>query len=413
MSSSRASVSARLWPVLWYGSLAAALLMLVIRPIFFHIPLDHFYYLAQELSQGSLTIDNMPTSFVDYVVWNDHHYLPLGPLPAVLLLPFVGPLSAGLDFGWIRIFFSLLNGVWFWEALRLLGVEGERQSWAFLLFFAGTIELSVSVVPISYYFSHVLTTSFILLAIVLTLARRWPILIGLLLGLAVATRITALFALPFFVYLLWRGDGAQPAKKLAQRLLPIGGALLGLAGPGVLLLLYNHARFDSFFDTGYTHAILGSQVLADALHQGFFSIVHVPKNLFVLFLQGPTAYPSIDAPTLQFPYIQPNMWGMGLFFTSPALIYAFKSGLKSRFAQAAWIAVIVIMIPLVTYYGIGWIQFGFRYALDFLPFLALLAALGLPKELTTRARLLIFASVLINLWGSVWLIRWVVLHITQ
>jgi uncharacterized membrane protein len=98
---------------------------------------------------------------------------------------------------------------------------------------------------------------------------------------------------------------------------------------------------------------------------------------------------------------------MGLFFTSPALIYAFRASIRSRLVQASWMAIGVMLVPIVSYYGIGFVQFGYRYALDFMPFLALLAARGLPKPLTTTAVVLISAGVLINVWGSIFLAVWV------
>ena len=64
------------------------------------------------------------------------------------------------------------------------------------------------------------------------------------------------------------------------------------------------------------------------------------------------------------------------------------------------------MLPIITYYGIGLAQFGFRYALDFLVFACVLAALGFPKPMTPVARLAILASVFINVWGAAFLISW-------
>jgi hypothetical protein len=61
------------------------------------------------------------------------------------------------------------------------------------------------------------------------------------------------------------------------------------------------------------------------------------------------------------------------------------------------------MLPIVTYYGVGLQQFGYRYALDFTPLLLVLAALGLPSPLTVGARVLVVVSVLVNLWGAVFL----------
>jgi hypothetical protein len=127
----------------------------------------------------------------------------------------------------------------------------------------------------------------------------------------------------------------------------------------------------------------------------------------MLFLQGPLPYPHQNAPVLEFPFMRPSQWGMGIFFTSPALLYAFRANFKRPLAQACLLGIISIMIPLITYYGIGWIQFGYRYALDFMPLLLILTALGLPRPLTRTAKALILASVMINIWGAIFLVTWV------
>jgi hypothetical protein len=182
-----------------------------------------------------------------------------------------------------------------------------------------------------------------------------------------------------------------------------------LAGPLIIIVLYNYARFGSAFESGYALADLAHPVLREARDYGLFSVVHIPKNLFMMLLQGPLPYPSENAPTLQFPYLQPSPWGMGLLFTTPALIYVFV-GLRSRVGQplvvACWLGILSLILAIVGYYGIGLLQFGYRYALDFLLFACVLAALGLPKPMTPIARLAILASVLINIWGAAFLISW-------
>ena len=211
----------------------------------------------------------------------------------------------------------------------------------------------------------------------------------------------------FLVWLILREplavSGGAALKARFFRLAQLG---LGLAGPVLLLLLYNYARFGSPLESGYGLAILVMPFLQQARDQGMFSLVHVPKNLFVLLLQGPIPYPSIDAPVLEFPYVQVSPWGMGLFILSPALLLAFRATIKDRFNQACWIAIGVVLIPLITYYGIGWIQLGYRYALDFLPFMLLLAAKGAATVSLKATRTLILASVLITLWASIWVITY-------
>jgi phosphoglycerol transferase MdoB-like AlkP superfamily enzyme len=125
----------------------------------------------------------------------------------------------------------------------------------------------------------------------------------------------------------------------------------------------------------------------------------------MLLLQGPLPFPSIDAPVLQFPYLVPSAWGMGIFFTSPALLLAFRASKRERMTQASWLAILFVLASLSTYYGVGWVQFGYRYALDFIPFALLLVARSMSATENRWARALIIASVLVNLWGAYFIIK--------
>ncbi|HKP51810.1 MAG TPA: hypothetical protein VJ183_04070 [Chloroflexia bacterium] len=390
---------------------------------------DHYLYLASHFVRGDLSVDTLPDNYQDVVVWQGHKYLPLGPLPGVVLipaLPFTG-LGPSRVISWVGYLLTLLNIWLFYRVLGLAGVRCEVRLWALLLFFAGTVYLSAIAAGNSWYFAHILTTALLLCAIYETLGRGRAWLVGLMLGLACTTRITALFALPFFVWLFWKKQKgwnvpeefadsnqsapdhshARPVAASPGFAFNMGILLLELTGPLALLFVYNYLRFGNGLESGYGHAVLTYPPLAQALDHGLFSLEHVPKNLFMLFLQGPLPYPHQNAPVLEFPFMRPSQWGMGIFFTSPALLYAFRANFKHPLAQACLLGIISIMVPLITYYGIGWIQFGYRYALDFMPLLLMLAALGLPRPLTRTAKALILASVVINIWGAIFLVTWV------
>ena len=405
-------------------------LALLVKPLF-KVPKagDHYLYLASHFARGDLTVDTLPNSYQDYVIWEGHKFLPLGPLPAVALIPALpfAELARNNIITWAGYILTLLNVWLFSGALGRAGIAGEQRMWALLLFFGGTVYLSAVVAGTSWFFAHVLTTTLLLWAIWEMLGRGRAWLVGLALGLAATTRITALFALPFFLWLYWKqrtargevndtegrdtGDSVDAPSKTAigwQSLaFRCGLLLLGLTGPLALLFAYNYARFGSGLESGYGHAILKYPPLAQALERGLFSLEHLPKNLFMLFLQGPLPYPNEEAPVLLFPYVQPSRWGMGIFFTSPALLYAFRANLKRPLAQASLLGIISIMLPLITYYGVGWQQFGYRYALDFTPLLLVLAALGLPRPMTRLAKALVLAGVVVNIWGAIFLVVWV------
>jgi hypothetical protein len=412
----RADVAAgRGWERAFFIAVCALVVVLVCGPLVIRPRLanDHYVYLSHNLVQGKLSVDDLPSVYPDPIKWQGHKYLPLGPLPAVLLVPFLPLFDLGLRLVWVSHLFTLFNAWLFYRVLGLAGVTGERRQWALLLFFGGTVYFSLALVGASYFFAHIVTVTFLLLALWEALGRRRPWLVGLFLGLAGMARMTALFALPAFAWLLWRDsrqadeDHAVVEDRGGRALASSAVLLIGAAGPVLLLFAYNYLRFGNPLESGYSMAILGNPVLTEARAQGLFSLVHVPKNLFMMLLQGPLPWPDEDAPVLTFPFVWPSPWGMGLVYTSPALIYAFRARFKEPLVQACWLGVLCVMLPIITYYGVGWIQFGYRYALDFLPFLLLLAARGFPSPLTNVARLLVLASVVVNIWGSIFLILWI------
>jgi len=96
--------------------------------------------------------------------------------------------------------------------------------------------------------------------------------------------------------------------------------------------------------------------------------------------------------------------GLGLFFTTPAFIYIFK-GPWNRLSKYAIIAILCILPSLVFHGTVGFTQFGYRFSLDFIPFLMLLTANGMGENLGWKARALIILSVIVNLWGTISIIK--------
>jgi hypothetical protein len=419
-----------LWRVAFGLVVALLLAITAYRAVAIHQPGgDHYLYLAHHLARGQLHVDDLPFYYPDYVEWQGHKYLPFGLLPGVALLPFVEllpfafflPLGLAHDFSWVGHLYSLVNIWLFWKVLGCAGVVGERRRWALLLFFGGTTYFGHALVSNSWYFAHVITTTCLLVAMWEALGKRRPVLMGIFLGLAGLARFTCLFALPFFLWLLWRGAPTTGPGLVAMstpdrrfpHVIRTGLLLLGVAGPVLVMLLYNHLRFGSPFENGYALAVQSGlqPYLATARDTyGVFSLMYIPQNLWYLLFQGPLPvpfpFPGQSAIRMEFPYAQPSTWGMGIFFTSPALLYAFRARLTDPLVQACLLGIIFVLLPLVTYFGIGWVQFGFRYALDFMPLMVLLVARGLPRPMTNISRVLILVSVAINIWGAAFLIRW-------
>jgi hypothetical protein len=68
----------------------------------------------------------------------------------------------------------------------------------------------------------------------------------------------------------------------------------------------------------------------------------------------------------------------------------------------------VLLIGLfnLAHFSQGWVQWGYRFSLDFVPFLLPLVALGAARPVDGRPRLVAFAllaaGLLVNLWGVTW-----------
>ena len=60
----------------------------------------------------------------------------------------------------------------------------------------------------------------------------------------------------------------------------------------------------------------------------------------------------------------------------------------------------------LAHFSQGWVQWGYRFSLDFLPFVLPMVALGAARPSDGRARMLAYALLvlggLVNLWGVTW-----------
>ena len=101
-------------------------------------------------------------------------------------------------------------------------------------------------------------------------------------------------------------------------------------------------------------------------------------NVDYLFTQLPSVSPT-------FPFFQPDGLGMSIFFTSPGLLYAVRAPWRtSADVVAALARRSLVLIPTLLYYGGGWLQFGYRYALDSIPFVWALCALAAARDEARR-----------------------------
>jgi hypothetical protein len=123
--------------------------------------------------------------------------------------------------------------------------------------------------------------------------------------------------------------------------------------------------------------------------------VHVPENLGLALLQG-------FGLQTHFPYLTVDPTGLSMLLVSPALLASLWAGFRRPRALLLWVAALLVAVPVFLYYGGGYAQYGFRYSLDFTPFLIALMAMGSRRWLGLPEKALIVVNSASVTFGVLW-----------
>ncbi|MFH0751716.1 MAG: hypothetical protein V2B17_07760, partial [Chloroflexota bacterium] len=160
-------------------------------------------------------------------------------------------------------------------------------------------------------------------------------------------------------------------------------------------LWYNAARFANPLESGYGIAAL-PDFLEARRQLGVFSLTHLSMNLEYLLVH-------LGQSISTFPWFKPDGLGMSVLLTSPGLLLAVRADWRQRETIALGLAALLVLAPSLLYYGGGWWQFGYRYALDCFPFVMALCAMAAARHgIGWGWKLLILFGVAVNLYGVYW-----------
>ena len=350
---------------------------------------DHMMILANDITQGRVDLSSL-TTINDIVTIDGRHYQAMSLLPTVPYLAFV-PFEVLWPFS--RWIVSAVIGILAaWMALpvaRRYGPGGTASYWLAALGAFGTMLFTLAIEGDFYYLAHLESVLLAFVALIEWHDRRRSWVLGLLVGLSALARPTLLLmALPLGLVLL--AEARDRVRTAAEFALPIAGAVLVTAA-------WDYVRFGSVLETGYGIAWI-TPPLEALRSQGLFSIVHVPTNL-ALFVGG--GFGIRDA----FPWLVPSSEGQSILLTTPALLVAVNAGFRGRLNQMLWGVAMLTAIPVFLYYGGGGgATYGYRYAMDFIPFLFALVAIALKERFGNLEKVLIGLSVAFVCYGYVWLI---------
>jgi len=372
---------------------------------------QEFVQLARSFYHGHLNFFHYPTGDSSIDIWKGQFYWALGPFPAIFILPFVALFNlVHIAFYQWYIQWLLVPGV-LYMVFRLARKLDFSTFDSYILgfgFVLGSVFIGVSSSSASWYFAQVLTT-FLLFASILEFygKRRWW-LIGVICGCVALTRISAAPIAIFYLLELWVTYSKKSERK--QRLRQLFNLCLPLVLAVMVLGLYNFARFGNPLQQGYSYQILNIPDTSDRIY-GLFSLHYIPANLYYFLLSTPAAvFRNNLTHILKFPFIQVNSWGLSVFFTSPYLLYLFlmkKVSFDGRTIRML-IAIGISAIMVLTYYGIGDSQYGYRYSLDFLPLLFMLFMIKYRQKhgrLSTGMKVLLLGSGITSLYMLLTLLK--------
>lgn len=355
------------------------------------MPYDYFLRLANAFLKGKYYLEENPPWLSELIPQGENKFFVVHPpMPAVLLAPFVLIFKERFEQQYLaHILGALIPVVVFNLALKIKK-DLKLALWSSIISGAGNIIWFLSSVGSSWYLGQITACLFLTISIKNLISTKDALKTGVFLGAAYLSRVNILVSLPFFLL----GMGSKTKKDYLK-------LLLGFLPFFAFNSFYNFIRYNTIFDVGYAK-IPG--IFDEPWYQkGLVNITYIPSHLKIFLLGLPKIKDS-------FPYIIPTWAGMAIWLTTPAFIFSFFAPLKEKLVKLAWLSIFLISLIIFSHGSTGFTQFGYRFAVDFYPFLFFLTIKGVAKTKLKKIHwLLLIISIIVNLWGVLWInkFQWV------
>jgi hypothetical protein len=354
-------------------------------------PTDRFY----PLRGPSVTV---PES--EIVSRSSIRYVSFPPFPAVLMTPFVA--IWGLQFNDV-LFTALWAGLnpallfLLLRALRRRGLSRRTVSddlWLTALFGVGSVYYYCSVIGQVWFTALIVGVTISIGYVWASLDAQRPALAGLLVELGFATRPPWL-VFPLFLWEAVRVSGGWSALRTREGRRALAPRLVRFAVPlavvGAILAWHNYARFGNPFEFG--HRFLNVQWQDRIARFGLFNYHFLSRNLAAALVLLPRIMTRA-------PFVKISHHGMSLLVTSPNLAYTVMPQERNHLTKPLWLTIAAVAIPSLLYQNSGYIQFGYRFSLDYMVYFVVLLAIG-NRRFTRLFKALVVVAFAVNLFLAI------------
>lgn len=359
-------------------------------------PPNEFVAQAEAWLAGRLDVAPLLAPYLDLAEFGGRDFVPYPPTPALLYTPLVALFGRGVYHGVLHwLLAAAILPLFYLTLTRYLSETGHGHNeklWLAGLLAFGTPIAALGAVSSVYYTGQVVAVLFTCLYLLAAYRGQHPGWAGLALGAAFMARGATLLGFPVILAEIWRTQRGMTAG--ARRVLL--RFVLALAAVLLVAAWYNWARFGHPAEFGYQY--LDWRVDPTFVRWGLFDYVYLERNLHALLTSLPVLLPV-------FPFIAFNPEGMSLLLTTPVLLLLPTLRDWTLTAKAALLSVGLIVLPALFYANTGFVQYGYRYAADFLPYLILAAGLAGLRVRSWPVKGLILVGMAVSLWGA-WLAGW-------
>jgi hypothetical protein len=355
----------------------------------------YFNYLADAFLHGQTYLRVLPSTTHDLSTFDGRWMLYWPPFPAVLLMPFVALFGVGFsDIAFtavigaidVALVAALLNEI---DRRELAKLDATVRGLLVLTVAFGSVLFTLAPFGRVWFTAQAIGVAATLCAYLAVL--KSPSNLGAFVsGIGIACTLTTRNHLVLTaVWPLWCWWAQTPR---AERLRRLSAFAAPIAASVLLLALYNYARFNSPFENGLRFHTMGWEYTDDYARYGAFHLHYLATNFYYQYLYSPA------------PLRANSYMGGSLFLMTPVFLAAFW-GLAQKDRPklerlALGLSVLFTAVPILLLMGTGYVQWGPRYTIDFLPPLLVLTALGIGRWPRALVAVVTFVSILQYAYGA-------------